>query len=135
MEGITMSLSSHLNPGKFWLAIMVLVWPASHLQAESDQTNVATEMAHALVAHECGKSRTPPMTAGFQAGVFMAINKLGLSEGTVEQILERDNTMTITDTLANQIFSDIEQGHTNCEKVYDYVVQALMPKLDAIGGQ
>ncbi len=135
MEGITMSLSSLLNLGKPWLPVIILILPASHLQAESDQLNVATEMAHALVAHECGKSRTPKMTAGFQSGVYMAINRLGLSQDRVSQILERDKTMVITDTLANQIFSDIEQGHTNCEKVYEYVVQALMPKLDAIGRQ
>jgi len=130
-----MSLTNHSSQAHAWLAVILLALPVSNLQAESDQFNVAREMAHAVVAHECGKSRTPQMTAGFQSGLYMAMNTLDLSKQRVGQILQQEQTMALTDTFSAQLFKDIEKGLTNCENVYRYVVQGLMPKLDIIGKQ
>jgi len=130
-----MSLTNHSSQAHAWLAVILLALPVSNLQAESNQFNVAQEMAHAVVAHECGKSRIPKMTAGFQSGLYMAMNKLDLSKQRVEQILQEEQTIVLTDGFSARIFKDIEKGLTNCENVYAYVVQGLMPKLDIIGKQ
>lgn len=130
-----MSLISQFNPGGTWLAVVMMTLWAGNLQAENNQIKVAYEMAHAVVAHECGKSRTPKMTAGYESGVYMAMNQLNLSKQQVSQILQQDQAMALTDTFSAQLFKDIEKGLTNCENVYTYVVQGLMPKLDIIGKQ
>jgi len=130
-----MSLNYKPSQVYSWLTFILLALPVGKLQAESNQFNVAQEMAHAVVAHECGKSRIPKMTAGFQSGLYMAMNKLDLSKQRVEQILQEEQTIVLTDGFSARIFKDIEKGLTNCENVYAYVVQGLMPKLDIIGKQ
>jgi|GEM_PF-2695074 len=130
-----MSLNHHARLFSLRLAFILVALPVSKLQAESNQFYVAQEMAHAVVAHECGKSRIPKMTAGFQSGLYMAMNKLDLSKQRVEKILQEEQTMVLTDGFSARIFKDIEKGLTNCENVYAYVVQGLMPKLDIIGKQ
>ncbi len=126
---------------KNWLAVIAITFvPFTCVQANSTEASpvvktVANEMAHALVAHECGMLRQPKMTAGYESGVYMSMNKLSLPKSRVTQILMQDKTMVLTDTVSAQLLKKMEHGLTNCEEIYKYVVQGLMPKLNIIGKQ
>lgn len=104
-------------------------------RADSMQMDVANEMAHAIVAHECGKTRSPKMTAGYESGVYMSMNKMNLSKTDVAQILTQQETMAITDALTVTLFEKINSGQTSCERIYKYVVNGLMPKLNTVSQQ
>ncbi len=124
----------------WWVVIAIIFVPFTCVQANSSEASplvktVANEMAHALVAHECGLLRQPKMTAGYESGVYMSMNKLSLPKSSVTQILMQDKTMVLTDTVSAQLIKQMEQGLSNCEKIYKYVVQGLMPKLNVIGKQ
>ena len=104
-------------------------------QAANLKREVANEMAHAIVAHECGKTRSPKMTAGYESGVYMSMNKMKLLKTDVKQILTQQETMAITDALSVTLFEKINSGQTSCEAIYKYVVNGLMPKLNAVSQQ
>jgi len=136
-----MTLKTQYFKFKNWLAAIVITFLSfTSAQAHSSEASllvqtVANEMAHALVAHECGMLRQPKMTAGYESGVYMSMNKLSLPKSRVTQILMQDETMLLTDTVSAQLLKQMEQGLSNCEKIYKYVVQGLMPKLNIIGKQ
>jgi hypothetical protein len=149
MDGITVTLKTQYVPHRAWLTVIAFTFTSIfNVQAHSSEgasladasvnflvKTVANEMAYALVAHECGKLRQPKMTAGYEAGVYMSMNKLSLPKTQVTNILMQDKTMTLTDTVSAQLLKGMDQGLTSCETIYKYVVQGLMPKLNIIGKQ
>ncbi len=144
-DGITIMLKTqYLKRTILPAVIAITLAPFLCVQAETDQADplistlaqtVANEMAHALVAHECGKLRQPKMTAGYESGVYMSMNKLSLPKSQVTQILIQEATIALTDTVSDQLFQEMDQGLISCDDIYKYVVQGLMPNLDIIGKQ
>ncbi len=110
----------------FLLFILIIFFP-SQVFADDIQQQVANEMAHALVANHCGKTRRPTMTAGYQSGLLMSINKTGLPKDEVADILSQPHTLLMSDAFTNEIKSNIAEGITTCDDIYSYVVTGMMP--------
>ncbi len=125
---------SNIKPQFFTVLFMSLGFSMSTL-AGNQNMEVATQMAYALVAHECGKDRTPKMTAGYESGVYMSMNKMNLSKAAVTQILMQQKTLALTDSLTTTLSQDVNSGKTSCGKIYKYVVNSLMPRLDNVSQQ
>jgi hypothetical protein len=140
-----MRRKTHYFKRRVWLPIVAITFIAFfNVQANAAEAAladsslvkiVANEMAHALIAHECGKLRQPRMTAGYESGVYMSMNKLSLPKSKVTQILMQDKVIALTDTVWAKLIKKMDQGLTNCDEIYKYVVRGLMPRLDVIGKQ